>query len=122
MLGLGWSWRSLVWIGLALVAGAPCAFLALETIGIPFAGLTLALLCMVGNRHGVLPETLLAFAVSYATVVVHFAVRDIVSAIQANDTGNTAYAVIHLAAAAILLVTGFALLARRRRATPDKAA
>jgi hypothetical protein len=69
-----------------------------------------------------LPETLLAFAISYGAVVVHFAVPDITTAIQANDARNTAYAVIHLTAAAILLLTGFGLLARRRRAAPDRAA
>ena len=102
------------WILLCLIAGGPCAFLALESL-FPPAVLAFALLVIVARRGGFLPETVLAFAVSYFAVVTHFAIPDYVLAAQAHDTGNVVYAVAELAAATILLLSGVTLLALRRR-------
>ena len=115
-------WRRFVWIGLSLVAGGPCAFLTLEMIGIPFAALTLFGLLVVGQRQRILPETLLAFGLSHGAVVTHFATPDLVTALQQNDSGNTAYAVIHLTVAALMILTALLSMVRRWPAMPGRAA
>lgn len=115
--------RPVLLIGLSLIAGAPCAFLALEGIGIPLAGLTLVLLTVVGRRQRVLPETLTAFGLSYFAVVTDFAIPDVATAATINDTGNLVYAIVELGVASGLLVTGLILLLLRRRLAPrDQAA
>jgi hypothetical protein len=43
-----------LWVLLCLLAGAPCAFLALEFIRIPLAALVLTAIIVVGRRRGTL--------------------------------------------------------------------
>jgi hypothetical protein len=110
-------------IGLSLIAGAPCAFLALESIGIPLVLLTVILLTVIGRRLRAVPETLLAFSLSYLAVVSHFAIPDLNAAASINDVGNVVYAVIELGFASILLLTALILLALKRwPAARDQAA
>ena len=42
------------WLALCLILGGPCAFLALETVGLPFAAVALVLVVLIGKRRHLL--------------------------------------------------------------------
>ena len=69
--------RRVLWVLLCLVAGGPCAFLALEFIGVPIAALILATLIVIGRRNNSLAETLLGFGLTYAIEVFRVAASDL---------------------------------------------
>jgi hypothetical protein len=107
------------WLALCLILGGPCAFLALETVGLPFAAVALVLVVLIGKRRHLLAEMLLAFGASYAAVIAHFTAPWLLSSLTARDYPALALALVHELAATIVLVSGFVLLARRRpAATP----
>ena len=96
-----------------MIAGGPCAFLALEGIGVPIVVLVLVGLIVVGRRNNSLAETLIGFGLTYAIEVFRFAISDLVSAAQQQDLGATAYFAAHLAVASAILLSGFWILLTR---------
>jgi hypothetical protein len=106
--------RRAVWLLLCLVAGGPCAFLALETAGIPYAALAFLAVVWVGRRHRILPESLLAFGLSYAIEIFRTASPDLVSWLQQRDALTSAYFGVHIAVAIGIVGTGIGLLIGRR--------
>jgi hypothetical protein len=96
------------WLLLCLVAGGPCAFLALEGVGIPYVAVALFALIWIGRRRHLLPETLLAFGLTYE--IFRYGIADLISAMQTADYSTAAYfaaqdgvAIGFLGAAAILM-------------------
>ena len=107
--------RKLLWLLLCLVAGGPCAFLALEGIGVPLVVLALAGVVWVGRRRQMLGETLLAFGLPYSVEIVRIAIPEAISWFQQGDALNGIYFVAHLlVAVAIVLIGCRQLLARRQ--------
>ena len=107
--------RKLLWLLLCLVAGAPCAFLALEGIGLPLVALVMAGLIWVGKDRQMLGETLMAFGLPYFIEIAHFAIPGTISTFQQGDLLNAAYFVGHLLVAAAVLLIGSGLLLLRRQ-------
>src|SRR5438094_1919089 len=102
--------RKLLWLLLCLVAGGPCAFLALEGIGVPIVVLVLTGLVWVGRRRQMLGETLVAFGLPYSFEIAHFAVPDASRSFGQGGVLSAAYFVAHLLIAAGLLLSGLLLL------------
>jgi hypothetical protein len=117
--------RRVLWVLLCLVAGGPCAFLALEGIGTPIITalliLVLANLIVIGRRNHVLAESLLGFGLTYSIEIARFAVGDLVSSAQQNDLGATAYFAAHLVVAGAIILSGVWILLARDWATRTKA-
>jgi hypothetical protein len=115
--------RHVLWALLCLIAGGPCAFLALEGIGAPVLEIVLALVAVgfviVGTRNHVLAETLIAFGFTYSIEIARFAVPDLVLAAQQNDVAMAAYFAGHLAVASALVVSGCWVLLTRGRRTSE---
>ena len=109
--------RRVLWVLLCLIAGGPCAFLALEIIGVPIAVLVFASLVFIGRRNDSLPETLLGFGLTYAIEVFHVAASDVAWLVQRPDPGVIAYLAAHVAVAAAILLAGFWMLLRSRPQT-----
>jgi len=111
--------RRVLWVLLCLIAGGPCAFLALEGIGTPIITTVLALVAVVvvvvGTRRHVLAETLIAFGLTYSIEIARFAVDDFVFAAQQRDVAAAAYFGGHLAVAGAIVLTGCGLLLTRGR-------
>jgi hypothetical protein len=112
--------RRVLWALLCLIAGGPCAFLALEGIGAPVLEIVLALIAvgfiLVGARNHAFAETLVAFGLTYSIVIVGFAVPNLVRAAQDNDVATAAYFAAHLAVAGAIVLSGcWIVLARGRR-------
>ena len=107
--------RKLPWLLLCLVAGGPCAFLALEGIGVPLVVLVLAGVVWVGRRRQMLGETLVAFALPYSFEIAHFAVPDASASFGQGEVLSGAYFLAHLLVAAALLLSGLLLLRRQPR-------
>lgn len=104
--------RRVLWVLLCLIAGGPCAFLALEGIGTPIITAVLVLVALVfiavGMRRHVLTEALTAFGSTYSIVIVGFALPNFVLAAQHNDVGAAAYFAGHLAVAGAIVLSGCA--------------
>jgi hypothetical protein len=98
--------RRVLWVLLCLIAGGPCAFLALEGIGLPIVALVLVSLIVIGRRNNSLAETLIGFGLTYAIEVFRFAVSGLAFAVQRQDPGAAAYFAAHLAIAAAIPVSG----------------
>jgi hypothetical protein len=109
--------RHVLWIVLCLVAGGPCAFLALEGIGAPVLEMVLALVAagfvIVGTRHHVLAETLVAFGLTYSIVITGFAVPNLLSSTEQHDVASAAYFAAHLAVAGAIVLSGCWMLLTR---------
>ena len=106
--------RRFLWVLLCLIAGGPCAFLALELIGVPIAVLVLASLVFIGRRNDGLAETLLGFGLTYAIEVFRVADSDLGWLAQRPDPGVIAYFGVHVAVAAAIVLSGFWILLRSR--------
>jgi hypothetical protein len=108
--------RRVLWVLLCLIAGGPCAFLALEGIGAPIIALVLVGLIVIGRRQHTLGETLVGFGLTYAIEIFRFAVSDLILAVQQHDLANAAYFSAHIAVAVgILLFGSWMLFVRERR-------
>ena len=118
--------RRVLWVLLCLIAGGPCAFLALEGIGAPLLEIVVALvavsLLVIGTRHHVLAETLIAFGLTYSIEIARFAVPDLVFAAEQNDIPAAAYSAGHLAVAGVIVLSGLWILLTRRGVTSGPAA
>jgi hypothetical protein len=101
---------------LCLIAGGPCAFLALELIGVPIAALVLASLVYIGRRNNSLSETLLGFGLTYAIEVFRVMASDLEWLSHRPDPGVVAYFGIHVVVAAVIVLSGFWILLKRPRA------
>jgi hypothetical protein len=110
--------RRVLWVLLCLIAGGPCAFLALEGIGLPIVALVLVGLIVIGRRINNLAETLIGFGLTYAIEIFRFAVSDLVLAIQQQDVGAAAYFAAHLAVASAILLSGCWILLTSKRPEP----
>jgi hypothetical protein len=108
--------RRVLWVLLCLIAGGPCAFLALEGIGLPIVAFVLVGLIVIGRRNTSAAETLLGFGLTYAIEIFRFAVSDLVYAVQQQDPGAAAYFTAHLAIASAILLSGCWILLTRRTA------
>ncbi|MDQ6712512.1 MAG: hypothetical protein M3Z28_04915 [Candidatus Dormibacteraeota bacterium] len=109
--------RRVLWVLLCLIAGGPCAFLALEGIGVPIAVVVLASLVLIGRRNNSLAETLLGFGLTYSIEVFRVALSDLAWAAQKPEPGAIAYFAAHLAVAAAIVLSAFWLLLTRGRTT-----
>ncbi len=109
--------RPVLWVLLCLIAGGPCAFLALEGIGVPIAVFVLASLVLIGRRNNSLAETLLGFGLTYSIEVFHVALSD--HAWAAQEPGVIAYFGAHVAVAAAIVLSGFWFLLRSRPKTSE---
>jgi hypothetical protein len=107
--------RRVLWVLLCLIAGGPCAFLALEGVGLPVVALVLVGLIVIGRRNHNLAETLIGFGLTYAIEVFRFAIPDLVLAAQQQDPGAAAYFAAHLAVASAILLSGCWVLVTRRQ-------
>jgi hypothetical protein len=105
--------RRVLWVLLCLIAGGPCAFLALEGIGLPIVAIVLVALIVIGRRTNSLAETLLGFGLTYAVEVFRVATADLALAAQRPDLGAVAYFAAHLAVAAAIVLSGFWMLLKR---------
>ena len=105
--------RRVLWVLLCLIAGGPCAFLALEFIGVPIAALILVTLIVIGRRNNSLAETLLGFGLTYAIEVFRVAASDLEWLAQGSDPGVIAYFGVHVALAAAIVLSGFWILLGR---------
>jgi len=108
--------RKAFWLLLCLVAGGPCAFLVLETAGIPYAAVAFVAVIWVARRRHILPETLLAFGLTYAAEIFRYAITDLLASLQSGDYVTAIFFVAHIVVAVAILGTGITLLARRRSA------
>lgn len=112
--------RRVLWVLLCLVAGGPCAFLALEGIWSPIIAVVLvavlAIVVVVGKRNNFLPETLIGFGLTYSIEIARFAVGGFVLAVQENDLASAAYFAAHLAVAGAIVLSGCWMLLARDRA------
>ena len=106
--------RRVLWVLLCLIAGGPCAFLALEFIGVPIAALVLATLIVIGRRNNSLAETLLGFGLIYAIEVFRVAASDLEWLTQRPEPGAIAYFGVHVVVAAVIVLSGFWILLRSR--------
>jgi hypothetical protein len=111
--------RRVFWVLLCLLAGGPCAFLALEFIGVPIAALVFASLLFIGWRNESVAETLLGFGLTYAIEVFHVAASGLAWAAQSPDAGVVVYFAMHVAVAAAIVLSGFWFLLRSRTKTGD---
>jgi hypothetical protein len=98
--------RIVFWLLLCLVAGGPCAFLVLEGAGIPYAAVAMLALISIGWRRHLLPETLLAFGLTYAIEIVHVASPAVFSALQQGDYLGAAYFALHIGVAVGIVAAG----------------
>jgi hypothetical protein len=98
--------RIVFWLLLCLVAGGPCAFLVLEGAGIPYAAVAMLALISIGWRRHLLPETLLAFGLTYAIEIVHVASPAVFSALQQGDYLGAAYFALHIGVAVGIVAVG----------------
>ena len=114
--------RRVLWVLLCLIAGGPCAFLALEGIGLPIVALVLFCLIVIGKRNNSLAETLIGFGLTYSIEIVRFAIPDLALAAQQSDLATAAYFAAHLAAAAAIVLSGFWILLTRVRRTTSPGA
>src|SRR6266702_1035570 len=96
--------RRVLWVLLCLVAGGPCAFLALEFIGVPIAALVPASLIFIGRRNNSLAETLLGFGLTYAIEVLRVTAFDLGWLAQRPGTGVITYVGVHIAVAAAIVL------------------
>jgi hypothetical protein len=112
--------RRVLWLLLCLIAGGPCAFLALEGIGAPVLETVLALVAVgflaVGIRNHVLTESLITFGLTYSIVIVRFAVPNLVLSVQQNDVAAAAFDATQLAVAAAIILSGCCIVLTRRTA------
>lgn len=108
--------RIAFWLLLCLVAGGPSAFLALEFAGIPYAAAAFCAVAWVGWRRKILPETLLAFGLTYAIEIFRTVSFDVFSWLQPRDYLTSAYFAAHIAVAIGIVGAGVTLLVRRRSA------
>ena len=97
----------LLWLLLCLIAGGPCGFLALEGLTIPLVVLAFAAVITIGWRRRILPETLLAFGLCYAAVVLWFALPD---AAYSTDMGGRSYFIAQATVSLAMPLAGLALL------------
>jgi hypothetical protein len=110
--------KRVLWVLLCLVAGGPCAFLALEGIGVPIVAFVLLGLIVIGRRNNVLAETLIGFGLTYSVEAIRVAVPPLVSFAQRADYGAAAYYAANLVVAAGILLSGcWIVLARGTRAS-----
>jgi hypothetical protein len=102
--------RRVFWVLLCLIAGGPCAFLALEGLGAPVIEIVVTLVAvgfiLVGSRNHALADMLTAFGLTYSIVIVGFAVPNLVLAAQHNDVGTAAFFAAHLAVAGAIVLSG----------------
>jgi hypothetical protein len=105
--------RRVLWVLLCLIAGGPCALLAVEGIGLPIVALVLVALIVIGRRNNRLAETLIGFGLTYGIQVFRFAIPDLVLATQEQDLGGAAYFGAHLAVATGLVLSGCWMLLTR---------
>jgi apolipoprotein N-acyltransferase len=108
--------RIAFWLLLCLAAGGPSAFLALEFVGIPYAAAVFFAVVWVGWRRKILPETLLAFGLTYAIEIFRIVSFDVFSWLQPRDYLTSAYFAAHIVVAIGIVGAGFTLLVRRRSA------
>jgi hypothetical protein len=101
---------------LCLIAGGPCAFLALEGIGVPIVALILVGLIVIGRRNRILEETLIGFGLTYAIEICRVVIPYL--AAPGQDLGATAYFAAHLAVAIVILLSGCWILLARKRPEP----
>jgi len=112
--------RRVLWVLLCLIAGGPCAFLALEGIGLPIVALALLCLIFIGKRNNSLAETLIGFGLTYSIEIVRFAIPDLALAAQQNDVATAAYFAGHLAIAGAIVLSGcWILVASKRTPVPS---
>jgi len=111
--------RRVFWVLLCLLAGGPCAFLALEFIGLPIAALVFASLLFIGWRHNSLAETLLGFGLTYAIEVFHVAASDLAWVAQSPNAGFVVYFAAHVVVAAAIVLSGFWVLLKSRAKTSE---
>lgn len=111
--------RRVLWVLLCLIVGGPCAFLAIEGIGIPIVALVLVGLILIGRRNDSLAETLIGFGLTYAIEVFRVAVSDLMLAVQQQDVGAAVYFAAHLAVAATIPLSGCWILLTRSRRTSE---
>ena len=95
------------------MVGGPSAFLALEFAGIPYAAAAFTAVVWVGWRRKILPETLLAFGLTYSAEVFRIASPVLFSWLPPRDYLTSAYFAAHIAVAIGIIGTGITLLARR---------
>jgi hypothetical protein len=107
-----------LWVLLCLLAGAPCAFLALEFIGIPLTALVLAAIIIAGRRRGTLAEMLIAFAATYSIEIYRYAIPDVATFWQQNELPNTIFFAAHIVVATGMLGAAAWLFLRARRSAP----
>jgi hypothetical protein len=110
--------RRVLWVLLCLIAGGPCAFLALEGIGVPIVALVLVGLIVVGTRNRILPETLIGFGLTYAIEIFRVAIPNLVGAQQQN-LGVAAYFAAHLTVATAIIGSGCWVVLKRGRRTSE---
>jgi hypothetical protein len=106
--------RVAFWLLLCLVVGAPCAFLALEGAGIPYAAIAVFALVWIGWRRQILPQTLLAFGLTYAVEIGRYAITDLVSALQQGDYPTAGFFAVHMGVALGIVGAGVLGLTLRR--------
>jgi len=113
--------RKAFWLLLCLVAGGPCAFLVLETAGIPYAAVAFFAVVWVGRRRQILPETLLAFGLTYTIEICRYAITDLISSLQQGDYLTAAFFAVHMGVAFGIVAAGvFGLTLRRRMLEQDE--
>ncbi|TMG28427.1 MAG: hypothetical protein E6H93_13080 [Chloroflexi bacterium] len=113
--------RKAFWLLLCLVAGGPCAFLVLETAGIPYAAVAFFAVVWVGRRRQILPETLLAFGLTYTIEICRYAITDLISSLQQGDYLTAAFFAVHMCVAFGIVGAGvFGLTLRRRMLEQDE--
>jgi hypothetical protein len=107
--------RRVLWVLLCLIAGGPCAFLALEGIGLPLVALVLLGLIVIARRNNSLAETLIGFGLTYSIEIARFAIPDFALAAQQQGYGAAAYFAAHLAVAAAIVLSGLWILLATKR-------
>ena len=113
--------RKAFWLLLCLVAGGPCAFLVLETAGIPYAAVAFFAVVWVGRRRQILPETLLAFGLTYTIEICRYAITDLISSLQQGDYLTAAFFAVLMGVAFGIVGAGvFGLTLRRRMLEQDE--
>jgi hypothetical protein len=80
----------------------------------PYAALAFLAVVWVGRRNRILPESLLAFGLTYATEIFRYAITDLISALEQADYLTATFFAIHGCVAIGIPVAGVTLLAKRR--------